>query len=544
MHLFGGIHHLEIRREAANYLQSKFRIEVPDMLREFFAGNLIAFAAAYRASPGLFDKLEQILAALLADQVANHRAQHADVVAQSLVLVFEHDVLTAQDFVRATYHGLFLVGLFTAGQEVRLSNIFIDRAQILGRQSVASGQTMPDMFIASDNTPFASEVASMPGVSLLVDASSIVESAAAASCFRRHLFDLAAASLEVALTVGSSSLPAQHGAEFEFVFSLAAEAMRDAGSSPRKLSIVMESLTISPRTAWRMRCRHLRPGPLYFLCADPIPGHPNWKQIWDLRTTRSVNLLCAPYVMSPCRLLPAEPANCLIPGSALQAPMGSAWVACGIDVTELTRADGSIALATLDDAVRDAVQKGEAVHSCTRWPTARQRHDGWLNRRLAIDLRGIGALVRLRGQDPGSFEVLKEMAALLGRVRRTAQDESRRIAMTAGHVPAIEQANLAHSLPGGDLRDGWSKRWQLEVESSAVRHRNLVVLSPWSLLPPGEADLRHAHLLPLLRYADTCSLGSVPKLDHWTLREFRNFHQQATAALQQRGAAHQIAVPA
>jgi hypothetical protein len=69
-------------------------------------------------------------------------------------------------------------------------------------------------------------------------------------------------------------------------------------------------------------------------------------------------------------------------------------------------------------------------------------------------------------------------------------------------------------------------------------------MSPWSLLPPNDADLRFANLLPLLRYADTCSVGNAPNLDRWTFREYRNFYQQAAAALQQRGGTHQIAVPA
>jgi hypothetical protein len=99
-------------------------------------------------------------------------------------------------------------------------------------------------------------------------------------------------------------------------------------------------------------------------------------------------------------------------------------------------------------------------------------------------------------------------------------------------------------MPGGQSRDGWSRRWQQEVTATAVRHRNLLVISPWSIFPADVADLRYANLLPLLRYADTCSIGPPPELTAWNLRDFKSFHQQAAAVLHQRGRTQQIAVHA
>jgi hypothetical protein len=206
--------------------------------------------------------------------------------------------------------------------------------------------------------------------------------------------------------------------------------------------------------------------------------------------------------------------------------------------------NGGIDLHELDAAVRNAVRKGEDLHAETRWPTARLRHDAWLNRRLALDIRGLGGLVSRRGLNPERFATLDELARLMRRIRDTAVAESQRLAAHVGHVPAIEQANLANALPGGRLREGWSKRWKAAVETTAVRHRNLLAMSPWSLFPPGEPDPRHLNLLPLLRYADTCSIGVQPELGRWKLKEFKGFYQQAAAVLQQRGATYQIAVRA
>ncbi len=90
--------HLEIGRKTADDLQGNSRVEICDELGKLFTGFLVVFAAADRAQPGVFDEVEKFIAALFADQVADHRAERAHVVAQGLVLVLEHDVLAAQSF--------------------------------------------------------------------------------------------------------------------------------------------------------------------------------------------------------------------------------------------------------------------------------------------------------------------------------------------------------------------------------------------------------------------------------------------------------------
>jgi hypothetical protein len=111
-------------------------------------------------------------------------------------------------------------------------------------------------------------------------------------------------------------------------------------------------------------------------------------------------------------------------------------------------------------------------------------------------------------------------------------------------VPALDQADPGRLLPGGRIGDGWAWRWRQALEAAAVRNRNILALSPWSIFPPGAADYRYANLLPLLRHADVCRFDQPCDISHWNLRDFKNFHQQAAAVLHQRGAAHQIAVHA
>ena len=93
VHFLGGVDHLEVGRKAANHLQCKIGIQVLDELGELFTRLFVFLAPANGAAPGVFDKVEQLVAALFLDQVADHCAQRAHVVAQGLVLVLEHDVL-------------------------------------------------------------------------------------------------------------------------------------------------------------------------------------------------------------------------------------------------------------------------------------------------------------------------------------------------------------------------------------------------------------------------------------------------------------------
>ncbi len=126
MHLFRGIHHLEIGREAAHDLQRLLGRQVLDESCQLFAGLLVALTPAYRALPRVLDEVEQIVAALFPDEVADHRAERAHVVAQGLVLVLEDDVLAAQVLVNTGSHGWVSVGGLVAEVLVLRWQVYVD----------------------------------------------------------------------------------------------------------------------------------------------------------------------------------------------------------------------------------------------------------------------------------------------------------------------------------------------------------------------------------------------------------------------------------
>jgi hypothetical protein len=267
-----------------------------------------------------------------------------------------------------------------------------------------------------------------------------------------------------------------------------------------------------------------------------------WEEAWQMRGNHMLRLVYASHVAAQTQLLPDERAPGVAGGTCLQVPTGTAWIGAEIDIADFTGPRGVVDEARLEQCLVDIVERGDHMHSAVRWPTAQMRHDGWLNRRLSINIKGIGALVQKRGIDPSHFAGLNEMHEQLLRIRQILFTATQELACRDGIVPALDQADPGRLLPGGRIGEGWAWRWRQALEAAAVRNRNLLALSPWSLFPPGPADLRYTNLLPLLRHADVCSFAGSADVAAWNLKDFKNFHQQAAAVLTQRNVAHQIAV--
>ena len=267
-----------------------------------------------------------------------------------------------------------------------------------------------------------------------------------------------------------------------------------------------------------------------------------WGTLWDLRTESGVRTAFADRVLPQCPLLSAEQGRAIVSPIGLQAPADSAWVCMGIDLLRFTHTCGVLDQQALKQCVEACVDVGEALHDVLAWPTADLQHDAWLNRRLAIVLSGFGDLLRMRGMSPSEHDSLRYLNQLLLRVRMGAQSRSRAIAMRSEPLPAIALSDPSHALPRGSIREDWRRRWREAVRATLVRHRNLLVISPWSLFPSeAPADYEYAELLPLLRHADACAFNRDVSIRHWNLNQFKHFHQRARAVLKQRVATSQIA---
>lgn len=245
-------------------------------------------------------------------------------------------------------------------------------------------------------------------------------------------------------------------------------------------------------------------------------------------------------VTSPCPLLAAEKADEFLPAACMTVPKGSAWIAMQLNLSEYAKENGDILQDSLRKALHVCVDNGDNLHDQTDWKEPLLKRDSWLNRRLAIAVRGWGDLVALRGDDPKSLQTLRDMEALAEWVCTTLHARSRELAAKNTWCPALDEAG-ERMLQHGSSSD-WRRRWKQAVASVAVRHRNLTSMSPWDIFPAHQpADLRYVDLLPLTRFADSLSFQRDVTITHWQASDFKSFYKHVGAIVRCNGGAGLIA---
>ena len=280
----------------------------------------------------------------------------------------------------------------------------------------------------------------------------------------------------------------------------------------------------------------------YLVLPESTIRDEQWKTLWESRAADEIFPAFGNRVLPQCPLLSNELADTVVESCGIQAPAGSAWVCMQVDLHRFVGRGRAIDEEHLQRALETCVDVGEALHDQLAWLSPDLEHDAWLNRRLGIVLCGLGDTVSACGLDPGDHTSLRFMNQLLLRVRRALHLRSTELALQHGPIPAITLSDPSHELPRGGIRDDWRRRWRDAANASQVRHRNLLVISPWSLFPTARyADYRYAELLPLLRHADACAFRRNVSIAHWNFNEFKRFHQRARAVLQQRGDSSQFA---
>lgn len=243
-----------------------------------------------------------------------------------------------------------------------------------------------------------------------------------------------------------------------------------------------------------------------------------------------------------CPLLNNEATNALLPGSGIAVPGGSAWLPMELDITRFAAANGVLDHDAIAQALDTCVALGDGLFSLLSWPKEQQEMDAWLNRRLAIMLTGLGDLVMLRGQSPADLSCLRELDQLVASIHDALWKKSRQMAELCGPLPMLEQQHPAGRWSDDAHNQAWAERWQKAMETAQVRHRNLLVMSPYSVLPRrGPIGRDYIDLLPLIAHSDALSFASPPKFPGWTAAEFTAFHRRAWAVIQRRNAASFIA---
>lgn len=368
------------------------------------------------------------------------------------------------------------------------------------------------------------------GVSLSADAAVLAGSRAVATRLNGQVSELLQAGTPVALRIAGIG---GRGALRRFYGTCLGvrDAFRRAGIDPTRLEVTLGAASVPLYPAWRIRRELLGNGVLNVTFDSDPPTDLSddfWRDLWRLRSA-PVRSHFWPGVRSACMLLSPERGAGVVPGIGLQAPEQSAWQRAEFELTSFANGAGSVDIAELAAAIGAAMDEADRRYDTADWSTSKMQHDAWYNRRLAIVPTGIGDIARVRGLDPERHESLAELRKLLGRIRAAVRAHSRASAMHNERLPSIAATNPCLHLPAGAREACWQRHWHSALDRHALRHRNLLVLSPWSLMPRGLADFRYANFLPLLEAADACEFHRSVSLDAWSVEQLKLFHCRAWA---------------
>lgn len=218
----------------------------------------------------------------------------------------------------------------------------------------------------------------------------------------------------------------------------------------------------------------------------------------------------------------------------MQIPSHSAWIPMVVDIAAYADEKGRLSMVRLEKALVASVDNGDKLHDQTEWDEPKIEYDSWLNRRLAIVLRGWGDIAERRRADPALLETLREMEALAEWACQVLHNRSRVLAKRSNWCPALDEAG-ALVMQKKQSR-AWGRRWKKALKDVAVRHRNLTTISPWDVFPrEKQADLRYANLLPLTRFADSLSFQRDVSIAHWNVNDFNGFYERVSAIVRCNG---------
>jgi hypothetical protein len=200
-----------------------------------------------------------------------------------------------------------------------------------------------------------------------------------------------------------------------------------------------------------------------------------------------------------------ERGQCVMPASLFEVPAETAWLVLNVDA----RCMGAPRM--LRSQLATCLRFADNLIDNVAWPCSGLRLDAVLNRRVAINITGIGDMLLEQGRDPASSRTFTELRRWLLFVRRCFVHESVYLARRRGPFPELGVSELVATLaPHYGARNA-----RRLVSHRSMRHRHLLALSPFSILPSsaGLSRLdRWLHLVPVIGCADTLSMsGSDPR---------------------------------
>ena len=257
-----------------------------------------------------------------------------------------------------------------------------------------------------------------------------------------------------------------------------------------------------------------------------------WGALVDALRMRGLQPVYGGFVRSGCALLPDEASVEVLPETGLVVPAGSAWQCIHLPLASLCDRHGELNDRILRRVAADAVRFADDLIDHCRWPDERRQSDAERNRRVAFILTGIGDFAVRHHLDPCDFGALRCLSGIVGEIRNVLRQASGRLATERGGLLSLEDARPAAGWIDGSAGESWLRHFEEARSRSLIRHRNLLAMSPYSVLPssspspPGYADL-----LPLIGQADAWCFSGAPSFAGWNASQFRDFHRRARAVI-------------
>jgi hypothetical protein len=271
---------------------------------------------------------------------------------------------------------------------------------------------------------------------------------------------------------------------------------------------------------------------------EPVLGNEDalaqWNCITETAHQDSDTVLILETTTRPaCDLCTIERANSVLPLSRFEIAEESAWLTLQIDMQKLELHEPGSPMLGLRRLLRAGLRMADNLVDQLAWSSCRLRQDATLNRRLVIQVTGIGELVDGSGWDPSEFATAEAINRRLALLKRMMIRESLRLARRRGPFPALQVDGLVETL----TRRFGSETALSFVRQRGLRHRHLLALSPFAMFPTCAArypPLDYMHLLGGLRFADTVAMYGDESRRCLTLEQYRRLLRMTWAQARNR----------
>lgn len=269
----------------------------------------------------------------------------------------------------------------------------------------------------------------------------------------------------------------------------------------------------------------------------------NWVELWHRR--QPGNTLQAVYgetVHSHCSLLADEKTASVLPALAMPVPAESAWFPVELYLPDFADARGHLDMPVLRKALRACLEVNEKLAPQLHWGSELQRLDSRANNRIAVLLTGIGDLIAARNMQAKEIHSLRWADSIVRAVQGELLQVSRGMACSGETLPSLLQSDPSTMWHDAEQQQKWNYRWRQTLQAEAVRHRNMLVLSPCSVLPrDSRCSPDFTDILPVLAHADAISFCQTPAFANWSVSDFSRFHRRAWAVIRHGNPRQQIA---